>query len=156
VYRDYSYDPVLLRRANVLYGKSIAERYLKDYNTFTTWGSVNIASFIKRNNRFPKWLNIAVGYGADGMFGGYTNTWSYDANGDNPKDKGTVPVISYNRNDVKRFRQFYLSPDIDFKRIKTKSKFWQTCFVLLNAIKVPAPTLEYNTLGQLKGHWLFF
>ncbi len=156
LYRDYSYDPVLLQRANSLYGKSIPERYLKDYNAITTWGSVNIASFIKTENNFPKWLNVAVGYGADGMFGGYSNTWSYDANGNNPRDKGTAPVITYNRTDVKRYRQYYLSPDIDFTRIKTKSQFWKTCFVVLNAIKVPAPTLEYNSLGKLKGHWLYF
>ncbi len=147
----------LEQRANELYGKPLPERILKDYNAQTYWLSVNISSFLKPQNKFPKWLNIAAGYGADGMFGAYHNTWSYDANGkplDDYFKNNAATNVDYSQ--VKRYRQFYLSPDIDFSKIKTKSKFLKTLFLALNVIKLPAPTLEYNSLGQTKFHFLYF
>jgi hypothetical protein len=53
-------------RPNVL-GSSLAEQMLKDYNGQTYWLSVNTPS-IKAQN--PKWLNLAIGYGANGMLTG--------------------------------------------------------------------------------------
>ena len=29
-------------------------------------------------SKFPKWLNVAVGYGAENMFGGCENEWAVD------------------------------------------------------------------------------
>jgi hypothetical protein len=78
------------------------------------------------------------------MFGGYKNI-GYDKNGN----------ISFNRTDIKRFRQWYLSPDVDFTKIKTSSKFLRTILAGLNTIKIPAPALELSN-GKLKGHWLYF
>ena len=57
------YNPDLL-------GKDLSEQILKDYNGQTYWLSVNPASFMNKETKFPKWLNIAVGYGANGMTGG--------------------------------------------------------------------------------------
>ena len=54
-----------------------------------------------------------------------------------------------------RTRQWYLSPDIDFRKIKTKSPFLKTVFSVLNIFKIPAPALEYNTTGRWRWHWLF-
>lgn len=132
---------ILTKRANDLYGKSLPERILKDYNAQTYWLSGNISSLCNFKNRFPKWLNLAVGYGADNMFGGYTNQWN----------KGLTV-----RNDLIRYRQYYISPDVDFSKIKTKSKILKTLFLALNIIKFPAPALEYNSLHQTKFHWLIF
>jgi hypothetical protein len=53
------------RQTNVL-GSSLAEQMLKDYNGQTYWLSVNLHSFYKN----PKWLNLAIGYGANGMLTG--------------------------------------------------------------------------------------
>jgi hypothetical protein len=89
-------------------------------------------------------LNISIGYGADGMLGGYENI-AYDKNGN----------ISFNRQDIKRYRQWYLSPDVDLTKINTKSKLLRTVLAGLNAIKIPAPSLELSN-GKLKGHWLSF
>ena len=50
-------------------GKSLNEQILKDYNGQTYWLSVNLHSFAKET-KIPKWLNLAFGYGADGMLTG--------------------------------------------------------------------------------------
>jgi len=57
---------------------------------------------------------------------------------------------------TERYRQYFLSLDIDWSKIPTKSKFMKAVFEGLNFIKIPFPTLEYNSLGQFKGHWLYF
>ncbi|TAH00312.1 MAG: DUF2279 domain-containing protein [Sphingobacteriales bacterium] len=136
-------DVVLHQRANSLFGNSWYERMLKDYNGQTYWLSANLYSFFKTSN-LPPWLNIAVGYGADGLFGGFENKWT-DAN-------GTI----IDRSDILRIRQFYLAPDIDFTKIKTRSKFMKTLFAGLNAFKIPAPALMLNNKGKLKVHAFYF
>jgi hypothetical protein len=55
-----------------------------------------------------------------------------------------------------RISQYYLSLDIDLSRIKTKSHLLKTIFDVLNVIKIPFPTLELNSQGQLKGYILYF
>ena len=137
------YTSPLEARADELFGESLAERILKDYNGQAYWASFNISSFSHQKS-LPAWFNISIGYGADGMFGGYKNI-GYDKNGN----------IIFNRTDIKRYRQWYLSPDIDFTKIKTKSKFVRTIFSGLNALKVPAPALEFSN-GKIKGHWFYF
>ncbi len=54
------------------------------------------------------------------------------------------------------YRQFYVSLDLDLTKISTNSKFLQTVFSVVNFIKIPAPTLEINTKGQIKFHYLYF
>lgn len=54
------------------------------------------------------------------------------------------------------YRQYYLSLDIDFRRIPTRRKGLKTLFFLLNTLKVPAPALEFNRKQGWKGHWLYF
>ena len=134
-------------RSTDLFGHGNFERTLKDYNGATFWVSANIASFLpnRETTNFPKWLNVAVGYGASGMYGGEQNTWR-DKNGNNYDLRATTT----------RYREFYLAPDIDWTRIPTHSPTLRALFKALNIIKVPAPTLEYNQLGQFRGHWLFF
>lgn len=136
-------DPVLNQRANTIFGSRGWERMLKDYNGQTYWASVNLKSFFKKSD-LPSWLNIAVGYGADGMFGG-TENMAKDANG----------TVYFSRTDIPRRRQWYLSPDIDLTRIKTKSKLLKTTFFLLNAIKIPAPSIGFSKKG-IEWNWLHF
>jgi hypothetical protein len=136
-------DPMLEERADSLYGSSFYERMLKDYNAQTYWLSTNIRSFFPKSN-WPAWLNIAVGYGADGMFGGFENKWT---------DESGNEVTRY---DIPRVRQFYLAPDIDFTKIKTKSKFLRTTFELLNSFKFPAPTLMIDSQGKVKAYAIYF
>lgn len=133
----------LEERADDLFGRTWYERMLKDYNAQTYWLSANLHSFLPES-KLPAWLNVAVGYGATGMFGGFENNWTDAQN----------QVID--RSDIRRLRQFYLSPDIDFTRIPTKSKFLKTTFSILNAFKLPAPTFMIDSRGKAKGYLLYF
>lgn len=143
-YWPYDYKtPELERRRNQLFGSSLPERILKDYNSQTYWMSANIRSFWK-DSRWPVWLNLAAGYSADGMLGGFTNHWT-DKEG-----------ISYDYSDISRTRRFYLSADIDLTRIRTNKKWVRTLLSAANMIKVPAPALELNSRGQFKLHPLIF
>lgn len=130
------YDASLKPRADELYGKSLPSLLLKDYNAQTYWFSFNLKSFLPQSN-LPAWLNIAAGYGAEGMWGGIENR-AYDENG----------VKVFDRTDIQRRRQWYLSPDIDLTKIRTKSKALRTVFFALNALKVPLPAVEYS-----QGKW---
>ena len=136
-------SPDLEERANNLYGKSAAERFMKDYNGQSYWVSANLHSLTGERN-LPKWLNIAVGYGAENMFGGTENI-----------GRDEYGNITFDRRDIKRYRQWYLSPDIDFTRIKTNKKGVKILLFVLNSFKLPAPGLELSN-GKLKGKWLVF
>lgn len=135
-------DPVVDNYLNSIYGKSKIERLVKDYNSQTYWFSANIKSFFPKS-KVPKWLNIAVGYGAQDMMGA---RWDgiLDAN------RQVYNTLTYHR-----YRQWYLAPDIDFTRIKTKNKFLKTFFFILNSFKFPSPSLELSQ-GELKFNWLHF
>lgn len=131
---DYArYRPDLL-------GDGFTQQLLKDYNGQTYWLSCNVWSFLphRNNTMFPRWLNIAVGYGADGMLGG---------------DKNPVEFAS-----IQRYHQFYLSLDVDLTKIRTRSKALKTIFNLIGFIKFPSPTIEFNTnsTDNVKFHWIFF
>ncbi len=128
-------------RARSLYGTHFIERILKDYNAQTYWFSANLKSFMPQS-KLPNWLNIAVGYGGANMYGGFENTWT-DESGQ-----------FVDRRDIQRYRQFYLAPDIDLSRIKTKSKWLHAVFSTFN-IKVPLPTLQIRSDGKLGFHPLY-
>ncbi|MBK7099246.1 MAG: DUF2279 domain-containing protein [Sphingobacteriales bacterium] len=142
-HKKYYQEALLEKRADNLFGKSWYERMLKDYNAQTYWLSGNIHSFFPKS-KFPKWLNISFGYGAEGMFGGYENKWT-DKN-------GTV----IDRTDLKRIQKFYLAPDIDLTRIRTSSRFLKTTFYLFNSLKFPAPTIMIDSKGKIHGYLLYF
>lgn len=142
-YTPYRYPSQLLGRRNSLFGTGIPERILKDYNSQTYWLSFNLRSLVQTDG-LPAWLNLAVGYGSDGMFGARSNRWM-DADGAQ-HDFGMIP----------RTRRFYLSPDIDLEKIRSKRRWVRTVLFVLNAVKIPSPALELNSRGQLRGHWLKF
>ena len=116
----------------------------------TLWASFNIHSFLKNNrpeSKFPKWFNVAIGYGAQNLYGGYHNAWQDEATGAFYKlDPAAYP----------RYRQFFLSFDVDLTRIPSNSKFVRTVFQLLNWIKIPSPTLEVNTTGGVRLHAIYW
>ena len=136
-------DQQLNQRSDDLFGSSLPERMLKDYNGQTYWLSANLKSFFKQS-KLPPWLNLAFGYGASGMFGGTENIWEDPVTGE-----------TINRTDIPRLRQWYLSPDIDFTRIKTNSKWMRSLFYVLNAFKMPAPTLVLSN-GKLVVHAFYY
>lgn len=109
-------------------GEGLLEELIKDYNGQTFWLSTNLHSFFKAE-KLPKWLNIAFGYGADGMITGSKDT-----------DK---QLFKYQN----RFRQYYLSLDIDLSRIKTNSHVLRSILDIFNVFKIPFPTLEFHKKG---------
>ncbi|CAN5173313.1 DUF2279 domain-containing protein [soil metagenome] len=128
------YRPALL-------GSNWNEQILKDYNAQTYWASVNIASFLNEETKFPKFLNLAFGYGANGMTGGHFN-----------------PVMTNSAGNIitlDRYRQYYLSFDIDLTKIPTHSYFLKTIFETFGFLKIPAPGIEISK-QQVKGHWLCY
>jgi hypothetical protein len=140
--KDYQ-EPELIARANDLYGKTNVERFIKDYNAQTYWVTANIHSFFPET-KLPRWLNISVGYGAEGMFGGRKNI-AVDETGN----------IVFERMDIQRYRQWFLAPDVDLTRIKTNKKGVKVLLFFLNSFKFPAPALEFSN-GNFKSHWIAF
>lgn len=118
-------------------GVALNEQILKDYNGQTYWLSFNIHSFTK-DSFFPKWLNLAFGYGGEGMLYGNNTEAIQNSVLQNP------------------YRQFYLSFDVDLTKIQTKSHFLKTLFSVFNTIKVPAPTLQYDDFNGVKAHFIYF
>ncbi len=133
----------LQRRRNALFGDNVAARILKEYNAQTYWASANIRAFLPAS-KIPKWFSVSFGYGASGMFGAKQNTWT-NAEG-----------LSLDRRDIRRVRHFYLAPDVDLTRIKTRSRVLKTALYLVNCLKFPAPALEINSDGKLRVHALKF
>ncbi len=132
---DYSYyRPDLL-------GKNYIQSTIKDYNGATYWLSANIQSFLPDDSNFPKWINVAVGYGGDGMTGANSNPLEYNG----------VPLPQ-----TDRVRQFYLSPDIDLRRISTNNKALRTTLKIISFIKIPLPTLEIDENGKVRFYPLYF
>ncbi len=118
-------------------GNGLAEEFLKDYNGQTYWLSFNIHSFFKPS-KIPTWINVAFGYGAEGML-----TGSYE----------TVNDMFQNQN---RVRQFYVSLDVDLTRIKTNSHILKTVFDIFNTIKIPFPAMEFNEENGIRFHGIYF
>jgi len=121
-------------------GTSIPQRMLKDYNGQTYWLSANICSLGLQHTKFPKWINFAVGYGAEGMTGANFN----------PTQVNSKPIPSF-----ERYRQFYISPDIELGRIPVKSKTLKLVLNALGFLKFPMPALEFNKKG-VQFHPLYF
>ncbi len=128
------------QRADDLFGASFAESFLKDYNAQTVWASINIKKFLSKDTRFPDWLNLAIGYGSENMFGGFENTWNKD---------GLEYDIS---GDVQRYQQLYIGLDIDLEEIKTDNYFLKGILSMLNIFKAPSPAIEFNTRGEIHFH----
>lgn len=138
---SYTPSPYAQYRPNVL-GSSHIERLFKDYNGQIYWLSSSPACWMKSSTQFPKWIGFAVGYGADGMTGGFENI-QIEQNG-----QMTDPFI--------RHRQFYLAPDIDLSRIPVKKKWQKSCLLVLNCLKFPLPGISFDNTNKLKMHWVAY
>jgi hypothetical protein len=129
-----SYRPELL-------GDNFAERMIKDYNGQTFWLSANLNSFAAKDSRIPKWLNLSVGIGATGLTGPEIIV--------DPGTRGDIIP------DFTRQHLFYIAPDIDLTRIRTRSATLKWIFEAIGFLKIPMPALEISGQG-VKFHPLFF
>lgn len=126
--------------SNGMLGDTYLQSLLYDYNGHTYWLSTGLDRIVK-HDRIPNWINIAAGYSANGMYGEFENheTW------------GGQPLPQ-----AVRYRQFLLSLDVDWPKIETRSKFLNAILDGMFFIKLPFPTFEVNSRGQLKGYWIYF
>jgi uncharacterized protein YfiM (DUF2279 family) len=122
-----------------LLGENGVQQIVKDYNGQTYWFSFRLKKLelnIKENLFSP--FNISFGYGAQGMTGGHENV--------SINEQGlAVP-------DFQRFRQYYLSFDIDLRQIPCKNRVLKKVLSTLNVLKFPFPALELSR-GKVFMNW---
>lgn len=113
-----------------LLGSNPLEWFVKDYNGQVMWLSCRVHSFLPDSwlkDHYPRWLNLAVGYGAEGLIGGYDD-----------------PVQTWRD---REYRQFYLSLDLDLPNIRTKNGFLNSVFEITTLFRVPMPAVEFDRNG---------
>jgi len=133
----FSFAPTSLasERPNVL-GDGFHEEFIKDYNGQTYWLSADIYSFLPKQTKFPKWLNLALGYGVQNMI--YASDYQNE-------------IAGYDA-----YRQYYLAIDFDLSYLNSRSKALNTLLYLVDLIHLPAPAIEYNHADGVKFHFLKF
>lgn len=100
-----------------LLGENTIQQAVKDYNAQLYWLSANINSIAE--TPLPNWLNIAFGYGANGMINGTPN-------------------------ELNQNREYYVGLDVNLRKIKTGNSIIDKCFKILSFIKIPMPTLKHT------------
>ena len=158
---NYSkYGDEVKARADKLYGTSITELILKDYNAMTFWLSVSPGSFIRNpKSKFPKCIQVSFGMGASGMLGGVKNIWSKNDLGGDQNLNNVNPADLIDRSDIARVRRFYLSMDLDWTKLPVKKHWAKGLMQVLNIIKLPFPAVEFNNNqhgSKVAWHWLKF
>jgi hypothetical protein len=123
-------SPYAAQRPDVL-GTGLTQA-LKDYNGQIYWLTLRVHSFLpegRLKSWYPRWLGLAVGYGADSLLGGY----------------GIVPpqVLA-----ARERRQFYVSIHPDLANIRTRHRGLRILFSVLSCVKLPFPALEYTPATQ--------
>jgi hypothetical protein len=121
-------------------GTGAPDRVLKDYNGQTYWLTLPMRT-LTPEGWLPPWLSIAVGYGADGMYGEFDN--------DAALRNHSIPAAT-------RRRQYLLSLDVDWTRIESESSLLRLLLQGLAFVKLPFPSIEFTSTGTVRGHWLFY
>lgn len=132
---SYSNTPLAMLNPDQL-GRNFQQRVLKDYNGQTYWASINVSSFLASDAAFPRWMNVAFGYGAYGM----------------TSAKNVVNDV----NNFQRTREFYLSFDADLNRVRWPRKWMKITAQILSFIKLPSPALKMQSDGKVKLYALHF
>ena len=140
VLMKFSYAPSPYADMHRSLGTTHVERFFLDYNAHSYWLSAGLqrSTGIKR---IPAWLNLAVGYSANGMIHEF----------DNPEWYRGQPFPH-----LERYRQWVLSLDVNFSKIPTRSKVLKKVFRAVNLLKVPFPGVEFNRLDGVRFHALYF
>ncbi|MET4108626.1 MULTISPECIES: DUF2279 domain-containing protein [Hymenobacter] len=128
-------SPYAAQRPDVL-GRTLPERLLKDYNGQTYWVCADVGAWLPAGSRWPRWLQPAVGYGADQLL--YNDPARNQAAG------------------LRAYRQYYLSVDVDLRRVPTRSQVLRRVFYVASLVHLPAPALEWNARRGWHGHGLYY
>ncbi len=135
-----SYAPSVYPTYHHILGENHLERFTLDYNGHTYWFSGNLRS-ISSIEAIPAWLNLAVGYSANGMIHEYTNPEWYRGK--------PFPHLE-------RYRQFFISLDADLTKIPSRKPWVRGLLQALNMVKIPFPALEYNRVDGLQFRAFYF
>lgn len=137
VHAKYSFypDPIAKKRPEVL-GDGLHEEIIKNYNGMTYWLSFDLHGLGHESNDFPKWLNLALGYGGKEMI---------SAHDEASRKMGYDP-----------YRQYFIGLDIDLTYIPTESKLLKSLLYIINMIRLPAPALEFNRKDGIVFHPIYF
>lgn len=111
-------------------GNGWLEEVLKDYNGQTFWYSARIPKL-----PLPRWLNLAVGFGAEGMI--YGRDFQNEAVQLDPE------------------RRYFVSVDLDLSHIKSTGWPLRTLIHVITIVKVPAPAIEVSAAG-VRFHAIYF
>lgn len=112
-------------RPNIL-GSNFQERLLKDYNAQTYWLSFSPAEAFKLD-KFPKWLNLAVGYSAHNKIIGDEEVF-----------------VTPSGESLHSSREFILSLDVNTRLLPIKRKWLKALVSPLNVVKIPMPALLWR------------
>lgn len=140
VLMKFSYSPSIYPNYHTHLGETPLESFFLDYNGHTYWlsGNLNKITGVKT---IPSFLNLAIGYSANGMI--------YEF--ENPKFYQGKPFPN-----IERYREFLLSLDLDLSRIKTQKPWLKKLLRAMNILKVPFPAIEFNSLGSVKFKPFYF
>ncbi len=127
---SYKPSPYASKRPEIL-GSNNVLRVIKDYNAQSYWLSFSLEE-VTGIKEIPPWIALACGYSAGGMLGGSENPEPFDP--------------------ISRYRQFLLSPDIDWQKIPTNKRYLKVLFRILNTVKIPFPTISIAK-GKINYHW---
>lgn len=117
-------------------GEDMRSRWLHDYNGQTYWFSFNVGQL---SSKLPDWFSVALGVGANGMLSEIEST-----------------DYRYVLNDEERYRQLFMSFDVNWNQVPIRCKFLKKTLGLLNYIKMPFPALEYNQKAGMQLHFIYF
>ncbi|OFX68683.1 MAG: hypothetical protein A2X12_05670 [Bacteroidetes bacterium GWE2_29_8] len=94
-----------------------------DYDGHIYWLSFDVKNILgeKYNQFWPKYINLALGYGADG--------------------------VSKGNNDLKR-REFIVGLDINLNHIQSKNKKTRNFIDVLNTYRLPLPAIKFKENSQ--------
>lgn len=113
-----------------LFGRNWPEWVLKDYNGHTIWLSVRVHAFLpegRLKRHYPPWLNVAIGYGAEGLEGGYDD-----------------PLGDWR---TREYRQWYVGFDVDLMQFQPRSGLLNTFLHTVGFLRIPLPALRYDREG---------
>ncbi len=132
----FSYSPSDYRQYNPEeLGETQLKSFFLDYNGHTQWFTASI-SRLTGIKSIPPWLGISLGYSGNGMTDRAINLPEYP--------------------EITRYRQFFLSMDVDFARIKIKNPYLRGFLFMFNMVKIPFPAMEYNQKDGFRFRPLFF
>ena len=133
----------LEERSTELFGSNVFQRFIKDYNGQTIWASVDISAFSK-NGIWPEWLNLAIGYSAENLYGGFGNSWE--------SGQETYVLAA---NNYPRYGQWVMAIDYNLSRIMVNQPVLKKALEVLDIFKWPAPALSYDRHDGVQFHLIF-